>query len=219
MHPLSKRIFKHVEVAHVGVFFGFVTLGIALLKDYGFWVCLAVWVVGVVLALSAAHNSYISKSTALTDKYEEIFFRQMNRERKSAALFLLGENSNADELEDVLDFFESPVAKKIADGCMDAEQAYETFYHWIRLYHQASHRFIQEYRVKEPAAYTSIGDLYARTSEYEEKEIEQALGRKCKLADLLLNQEDLAKYLRQEANLKNRPCWEKVFRTGGMHTP
>ena len=215
---MLKRIFQHVDLGHVGVFFGFVSLGVALLKDYGFWICLAVWVVGLFLALSAAHNSYVSKSTALVDKYEEIFFRKMNRERKSAALFLLGENPNADELEDVLDFLESPIAKKIADGSIDAEQVYDTFYHWIRLYHQASHKFLQEYRKDEPAAYTSIGELYAQTSHYEKKEIEQELGRECKLEDLLLNQEDSAKYLRQEANLKTETAdWEKVFRAAEGH--
>jgi hypothetical protein len=46
----------------------------------------------------------------------------MSRERKSAALFLLGENANSDELEDVLDFFESPIGSKISTGCIDAEQ-------------------------------------------------------------------------------------------------
>jgi hypothetical protein len=212
---MVKRVFQYVEVAHVGVFFGFISLGVALLKDYGFWTCLAVWVVGGALAISAALNSYTSKSTALVDKYEEIFFRQMIRERKSAALFLLEENPNSDELEDVLDFFESPLAKKIADGCVDARQVYDTFYHWIRLYHQASPKFRQAYRKDEPAAYTSIADLYARTSKYEEKQIAQALGRKCKLEDLFLNQEDLTKYLRQEANLKTESAdWEKLFCAG-----
>jgi hypothetical protein len=213
---MVKRIVQHIDVAHVGVFFGFVSLGIALLKDYGFWVCLAVWIVGAVLALYAAHNSFISKSTAMVDKYEEVFFRQMRRERKSAALFLLGENRIADELEDVLDFFESPIAKKISAGSIDAQQVYDTFYHWIRLYHQASHKFRQEYREAEPAAYTSIVALYAQTSQYEQKEIERELGRKCKLEDLLLNQEEMAKYLRQEANLKTESTdWENVFKAGG----
>jgi hypothetical protein len=171
---MVNRIFQHVEVAHVGVFFGFVTLGVALLKDHGIWICLGIAVMGAVLALSAAHNTYTSKSAALVDQYEEIFFRKMSRERRSAALLLLGENSNADELEDVLDFFESPVAKKVNDGCIDAEQAYDTFYHWIRLYYQASQKSLQEYRREEPAAYTSIGDLYAQTSKYEKKRLRKS---------------------------------------------
>src|ERR1022692_4561435 len=52
----------------------------------------------------------------------------------------------------------------------------------------------------------------AQTSNYEAKGIEKELGRKCKLDDLLLSQEDLTKYLRQDANLKTEPSdWEKLF--------
>jgi len=205
---MVKRIFQYVEVGHVGVFFGFVSLGVALLKDYGFWICLAVWITGFVLALFAAHNSYVSKSTALVDKYEEIFFRKMNRERKSAALFLLGENSNGDELEDILDFFESPVAKKTAEGCIDVEQVYDTFYHWIRLYYQASKKFIEEYRKAEPAAYTSLAGLYAVTSNCERKEAGAD-------RDLCLPAEKLKEYLQQESTLKTESAdWEQIFRAG-----
>lgn len=102
---MFKRVFQHIQVAHVGVLFGFVTLGIAVQKDHGTAFMLVVVAVGLVLALSAAHNAYIMQSTALVDKYDERFFEKLGRERRSAALFLLGENSNSDELEDVLDFF------------------------------------------------------------------------------------------------------------------
>jgi hypothetical protein len=57
-----------------------------------------------------------------------------------------------------------------------------------------------------------------QTSTYEERKIEQELGRKCKSEDLLLSQERLAKYMRQEANLKTEPAdWEKVFSAAGKH--
>ncbi len=211
---MFKRIFQHIEVSHVGIFFGFVTLGVALLKDYGIGICLLIAIVGLVLSLFAAHNSYIAKSTALVDKYDERFFEKMSRERKSAALYLLGENPSSDELEDVLDFFESPIAKKVSAGCIDAEQVYDTFYHWIRLYHQASQKYLEKYREREPSAYTSLGELYAQTSAYEKREIENETGRECKLKDLLLSPEDLTTYLRQEANLKTESSdWEKVFST------
>jgi hypothetical protein len=212
---MFKRSFQHIEGQHVGILFGFITLGTALYKEHGIWLSLAVVFVGLVLVWSAARNAYTAKSTALVDKYDERFFEKMSRERRSAAVFLLGENSNGDELEDVLDFFESPIAKKVSDGCIDAEQIYDTFYHWIRLYYQASHKFIEEYRKDEPAAYTNLAELYAQTSKCEEKEIEKELGRKCKLEDLLLSQEDLTKYLRQEANLKTESSdWKKIFHAG-----
>jgi hypothetical protein len=174
-------------------------------KDYGAWISLAFGIVGLVLALSAAHNAYIAKSTALVDKYDERFFENMKPERRSAALFLLGENSSSDELEDVLDFLESPIAKKVEEGSIDAQQVYDTFYYWIRLYYQASEKFIGGYRKDEPAAYNSLAGLYAETSKFEVNKI--GTGK-----DLRLTPERLTEYLRQEAHLKTEPSdWEKVF--------
>jgi hypothetical protein len=212
---MFKRLFGHVEVAHVGVLFGFFTLGTAMYKDFGVFISIMVAIVGLLLVYGAARNAYIAKSTALLDKYDERFSEKMVRERKAAALFLLGENSDGDELEDVLDFFETPIARKVSDGSVDAEQIYETFYHWIRLYYQASLKFIEEYRKREPAAYSSLANLYAETAKYEQKEIEKKLGRKCKLEDLLLSEENMKMYLRQEANLKTEPSdWANIFDRG-----
>jgi hypothetical protein len=201
-----------MEVAHVGVLFGFVTLGCASYKEWGIWSSLGVVIVGLILTWSAARNAYTARSTALVDKYDERFFQNMSRERRSAALFLLGENSNSDELEDVFDFFESPIAKNVSEGSIDAKQVYDTFYHWIRLYYQAGHKFLEHYRKDEPAAYAYLGELYALTSKREKKEIEKELGRTCTLDDLLLSKEDLTKYLRQEANLKTETSdWDMIF--------
>jgi hypothetical protein len=209
---MFKKVFRHIEVAHVGVFFGFITLGIALHKDYGIGIPLAVVVVGGLLAWSAARNTYQKNSTVLVDKYDERFSEGLKRQRRSAALFLLGENPSGDELEDVLDFFESPIAEKVSDGSIDTEQIYSVFYHWIRLYYQASQKFREEYRKGEPAAYTNFAELYDQTSKFERLEIEKELERKCKLEDLLLSQEKLTKYLQQEANLKTESSdWGKLF--------
>ena len=203
-----KRILQHVEGVHFGVLFGFIGVGIALLKDYGCFALVTMVIVGILLALSAAHNAYIAKSTALVDKYDERFFDKMSRQRKSAALFLLGENPNADELEDVLDFFESPIASKVKEGGIDAKQVYDIFYHWVRLYYEASQNFIAEYRKGEPAAYTELADLYRELSICEKKEVDSD-------KDLRLTPEKLKEYVRQEANLKTESSdWEKVFCVG-----
>ena len=205
---MVKRIFQHVEGAHFGVLFGFIGIGVALLKDYGLCALVTMVVVGILLALSAAHNAYVAKSTALVDKYDERFFEKMSRQRKSAALFVLGENPNADELEDVLDFFESPIASKVKEGAIDAKQVYEIFYHWVRVYYEASQTFIAEYRKSEPAAYTGLSGLYEELSVCEKKEIGTD-------KDLRLTPERLKEYLQQEANLKTEfSDWEKVFRAG-----
>jgi len=212
---IAKRLFHHVEAAHCALFVASATLGVALLKDYGFWIFLAFVGMGLFLALSAAHAAYVAKSTALVDRYEDKFFGQMLRERKSAALFLLGENSSSDELEDVLDFFECPVATKVAEGCVDAKQIYDTFYDWIRLYYQASKQFLTDYRKTDPAAYGNLSDFYAVMRQQEEREIKRTTGRKCTLDELLLSPEKQTQYLRKEANLKvDSADWDKIFRRG-----
>ena len=47
----------------------------------------------------------------------------MKSERESAARFLLAESSNGDDLEDVLDYLESPIAEKVVSGAVDGRVA------------------------------------------------------------------------------------------------
>jgi hypothetical protein len=198
---MVRRLLQHIEWPATTILFGFVALAAAMRKDVDFWFVALVALIGLALALLAAHNSYVQKSTALLDKYEETFFRKMRAERKSAAQFLLGQSSNSDELEDVLDFFEAPMAKKLERGCIDAEELYEIFYHVIRLYHQASKKFVDEYRGEEPAAYTSLDRLYAELSKFEKRELETQFKRPYTEEELTLKAEKLKEYLQQEARL------------------
>lgn len=147
-----KRICQHLDFSGVMRFAAFATLATALSRNYPIWFALVMAAIGVGMALLAAHNSYTQKSTALLEKYEERFFERMETKRRSAANFLLGEQRSGDELEDVFDYLESPIADKVISGAVDRQQAYDIFYHWIRLYWQAGKEFIRKYREEEPAA-------------------------------------------------------------------
>jgi hypothetical protein len=195
----GKRICQHLDFSGVMSFAAFATLATALSRDYPIWVVLVMAAIGVGMAILASHNSYVQKSTALLDKYEERFFEKMETKRRSAANFLLGEQQSGDELEDVFDYLESPIADKVISGAVDRQQAYDIFYHWIRLYWQAGKEFIRKYREEEPAAWSSLETLYGITLAIEKRKLEKELGRAVTADDLNLSSEKLRKYLLQEA--------------------
>jgi hypothetical protein len=197
----GKRIGQHVEWTGVVSFFGFVTLGTALLRDYPIWFPISMAIIGMALVLLAAHNSYTQKSMTLRDKYEERFFERMESKRRSAAEFLLGGKTGSDELEDVLDYFESPIAGNVILGSVNGKQVYDVFYHWIRLYWQASEAFINDYRQEEgqEAAYSNLKTLYEMTSAIEKREKEKKLKRPVADSELILKPKTLRKHLLQEA--------------------
>lgn len=199
----AKRIAQHIDFSGVMSFAAFATLATALSKSYPLWFALTMAGIGIGMALLAARNSYVQKSTALLDKYEERFFgERMEQKRKSAALFLLGEQvaeQASGDLEDVLDYLESPIADKVISGFVDAKEAYDIFYHWIRIYWQAGKDFVAEYRKEEPAAYCGLEKLYQITSAIEKRTVEDELSKSISDAELLLSSGKLKKYLYQEA--------------------
>lgn len=127
------------------------------------------------------------------------FFERMEGKRKSAAQFLLGENQDGSgDLEDVLDFFEAPLARKVNSGEINPFEAYSYFYHWVNLYWQAAQKYIEVYRQDEPAAWGSLKDLHQKLSDYEKAEIKRDTRKQASDDDLVLKPEKLEKYLRQE---------------------
>jgi len=167
------------------------------------------------MACLAAHNSYNKQSNALIDKYGERFVDKMRRERKGAAKCLLGEPADPngptgeDDLEDVLDFLEAPIAAKLDAGAVHTEQVYEVFYHWIRLYFLASKSYVDKYREeeKQSAAYSGLAEPFAKTSELELKKMYEAAlkkgeQKKFTAKDYMLSKEKIREYLRAEARLR-----------------
>jgi hypothetical protein len=201
MWSIWKRIVINIEWPIIIGIWGFFTLIIAVAdKGYSSVFIIIFTILGLFFTGLAAYNSYRHKSTALLDKYEERFFDKMEPKRKRAAQFLLNENPDgAGDLEDILDFFEAPIAQKVASGELDEFKTYSYFYHWVRLYWQAAQKYIEDYRQDEPAAWGSLEGLYKKMSDFEKGEIKSDTGKVVTDNELILKPEKLEKYLRQEA--------------------
>jgi hypothetical protein len=73
----------------------------------------------------------------------------------------------------------------------NAAVAWHAFYHWVRLYYQASERFIADRRTKEPAVWNNLYRVYSVLND-----LEKAEGRgKC---EERLSEKDLKKQLKAE---------------------
>jgi hypothetical protein len=204
-----KRMANHIEWHGALILFAFVTLAINLEKGHAN-VAVVIGILGFLLFVASCRSAYLYKSTALLDRYDERFFERMRKERKGAAKFLLGEKfddpegpTGEDDLEDVLDFFESPLAEQVNKGVLGANEVYDMFYHWVRLYYQSpiTQQYLEKYYKQEPAAWGCLRELYGRLLEIERKTIRQRKGS-CSAEDLKLSSDELAKYLRQEARLR-----------------
>ena len=202
-----KWLSNHFEWHAALIIFAFATL-------VGNWknhpcVIAAIGIPGFVLFLASARSAYLHKSTALLDQYDQRFDR-MRLERKGAAKFLLEERPEApdgptgeDDLEDVLSFFEAPLASQLKEGQISARLVHEYFYHWVRLYYQSPvcQRYIKHYRTRESEAYSKLRDLYGKLQDIEMRAIRRDKGE-CKAEDYTLTDEELKTYLRQEATLR-----------------
>ena len=153
-----KQISENIEWPAFIVLMGFSTLAAMIFdKGYSFYFSFFVAAIGIAMFIIIAQNTFRNKSAALIDKYEEIFFEKLENKRKIAAQFLLGKNTQGSgELEDILDFLEAPLAQKVLDNYIDGREAYSYFYHWIRLYWQASQNYITDYRKDEPSAWVQL---------------------------------------------------------------
>lgn len=195
-----KRTGQNFEWPSLIGLWGFFTIAImSLAQGYPLYFVVTLAVIGIFFTLLAAHNSHRQKSTALVDKYEEKFFERMKQERRLAAQYLLGRRKESGELEEIMDFFEAPIARKVINGEIDEFQVYCYFYHWIILYLQAAQKYIEDYRKDEPAAWGSLKTLYDIMITFDKKERKKDTGKKCSTQDLILRPEKLKKYLEQEA--------------------
>jgi hypothetical protein len=204
-----KRWANHVEWHGVLIFFAFITLAINSIKNHPY-LAIAIGIIGLLLFWASARSAYLYKSTTLLERYDERFFERMTAARKGAAQFLLGEKpdepdgpTGEDDLEDVLDFFESPLAEQVSKGVIDANDVYDKFYHWIRIYYQSpvTQQYLENYYKEEPAAWGCLRDLYGALLTIEQHTVQKDKGS-CSLDDLQLTVEELTKYLKQETRLR-----------------
>jgi hypothetical protein len=203
-----KKLLNYIEWHAALILFAFTTL--AMNWKGPLWASIVVGIAGFALFLASCRSAFLYKSTALIDRYDERFFCKMTKERRGAARMLLGQPPESpdgptgeDDLEDVLDFFEAPLAASLKDGTVSARRIYDVFYDWVRSYYQSpvAQKFLQDYQNWQPAAYTALRGLYGTLQEIERKEIISKTG-KCAASNLKLSPEDLEKCLRKEAHLR-----------------
>jgi len=104
---------------------------------------------------------------------------------------LEGKEDVLDKIDDVLDFFED-VGFYQKGGQISPETAHHHFYHWLRMYWQASREYVEAWQNKEGARWNHIGGLFEITSEVEMRE------GKCTRSDIPLTSKDIDDYLEQE---------------------
>ncbi len=183
--------------------FGFTSVAVMSAINGHLWMAFVVAVIGVIVIIVAAYNSYRQRSTELIDKYEERFFIKMKMERKYAAKYLIGEYPNSDELEFVLDYLEAPIADKMIYKILIENHVYEYFRHWIIMYYLSAKEFIENYQDKDDAgSWTHLKPLYERMIELKKHQYKKEVGKEPIAEDVIPGPEKLKEYLQQEARLK-----------------
>lgn len=198
-----QRTLQNVEWPTLIGLFGFLTLTYMSITQGHPYFALIILIIGVMFVFLAAYNSYRHKSIELVDRYEERFFVKMKQERRLAAQYLLGQYPECYELEDVIDFFEAPIADKVFSREIDEKQVYKYFRYWIILYWQAAQKHVEEFRKEDPTTWSFFEALYDRMIVLKQQQMEELLNNKCNKQDLILSQEIIKKYLTGEARLKN----------------
>lgn len=200
-----RRIYQNIEWPSIIGLSNFCMLGVvALYQGYSLYSFLALAALGLGVAILAAYNGFRQKSLALLDRYEERFFERMEKKRKNAALFLLGQNpAESGDLEDILDFFQAPIAQKTIDQHLEDREVYSYFYHWIRLYWQAAKDYVDHYREDEPEAWQDLETLYRIVTDCAERDIEEGIKEgtrgERKEEEIILSKEKIQRQLEQEA--------------------
>ena len=165
---------------------------------------------GIVILLAAALTVVLCQTwfeyrrrahdPSLVLQYQKMF-DEMAKERCLAAKTLLEYKGHLgdlehkgdvlDKIDDVLDFFDD-VGFYQKGGQISPETAHHHFYHWLRMYWQASRDYVEAWQKREGARWNHIGDLFEITSEVEMQE------GKCNRSEIPLTSKDIDDYLGQE---------------------
>jgi hypothetical protein len=168
-----KKVFKNFEWPGLAGMFGFLTLTFVSVTQGHEYFAVVIFVLGVFFICIASYNSHRNKSIELLDRYEERFFIKMKEERRLAAQYLLGQRKGSAHFKYVIDFFDSPIASKVAKRQIDVKGVYEYFSHWIQLYWQAGHEDIEIYHKNDPGAWPSLIKLYDSMVAMDKKELKE----------------------------------------------
>jgi hypothetical protein len=158
----------HIEWSTASMFIGLGSLVVALGANN--WPCWAVAVAGVavvVLGYFAAHGAYTQKSIDRITQYERDF-KSLKAERKKAATYLLKKGGKETDVDDVLDFFDSPLGNLTERGYLDEKLVYDFFFEWIRGYWSACKEYIEGQ--KDRTEWNTFATLYEAVVEIHKRE-------------------------------------------------
>lgn len=93
------------------------------------------------------------------DRFDSTNFKMARRTATLACHTNLKNKNPGVDVDDVLDFFED-IAFMVNKQALDQEMAWHAFFHWMRLYYQASEKYIDERRQEEPTVWKYFIGLY-----------------------------------------------------------
>ncbi|MDR3643208.1 MAG: hypothetical protein P4L74_06315 [Candidatus Doudnabacteria bacterium] len=100
------------------------------------------------------------------DRFESQNFKAARKTATLACHTMLKDKNPGIDVDDVLDFFED-VSFMVEKQALDEEMVWHAFYHWMRLYYQASATYINERRQEEPTVWKYFICLYPRLNALE----------------------------------------------------
>jgi hypothetical protein len=86
-------------------------------------------------------------------------------------------------MEDVLYFFDD-AAFCVEKGALDEEMMWHAFYHWVRLFYQASEKYIIDRQKEEPTVWSALGWIYPRLNTLEKARSGNAYKEKLNITEL-----------------------------------
>jgi hypothetical protein len=140
----SLKIYRaNIDWSSASMFIGLGSLAVTLLTNHRpWWLIFVVGFVIIALGFFAARGAYMQRSINRIVKFDTDF-KAMKTERKKAANFLLGKSGQKVDVDEVLDFFDSPIGTLMLNGYLDENLVYDFFYEWIRGYWSACSTYIE----------------------------------------------------------------------------
>lgn len=168
MRRKIKIFCAHIEWSTASMFIGLGALVVALAANgWPSWAFVSVALAVLVLGYFAAHGAYAQKSIDRVMQFDRDF-KNLKPERNIAAKHLLNKNGKATDVDDVLDFFDTPLGYLTDRGYLDEKLIYEFFFEWIRGYWSACREYVE--RREDKTKWINFETLYRVVIEIHKRE-------------------------------------------------
>ena len=165
MRRKIKIFCAHIEWGTASMFIGLGALVVALAANsWPVWAFVSVASAVLVLGCFAAHGAHTQRSIDRIMQFDRDF-KNLKTERKIAAKHLLNKDG---KIDDVLDFFDTPIGNLTARGYLDEKLVYEFFFEWIRGYWSACREYVE--RQEDGTKWSNFKTLYRAVIEIHKNE-------------------------------------------------